>query len=62
MNVKHLMGVIHSFSIKNIFYDKMDVRFFYFDVAEFLSGIKRVEFHPGMKFSLKENLLLSMKT
>ena len=24
--------------------------------------MKRVEFHPGMKFNLKENLPLSMKT
>ena len=29
---------------------------------EFRPGIKRVEFHPGMKFDLKENLPLSMKT
>ena len=28
---------------------------------EFHSGMKRVEFHPGMKFHLKENLPLSMK-
>ena len=34
MNVKHPMGVLHSFSIKNIFYDKMDFRLFYFDVAK----------------------------
>ena len=32
MNVRHAMGVLHSFSIKNIFYDKMDLAF-YFDVA-----------------------------
>ena len=25
-------------------------------------GMKQVEFHPGMKFNLKENLPLSMKT
>ena len=24
------MGVLHLFSIKNVFYDKMDLRFFYF--------------------------------
>ena len=29
---------------------------------EFHTGMKRVEFHPGMKFNLKENLPLSMKT
>ena len=27
------MNVRHSFSIKNIFYDKMDLRLFYFDVV-----------------------------
>ena len=27
------MGVLHSFSIKNIFYDKMDLKLFYFDVT-----------------------------
>ena len=26
------LGVLHSFSIKNIFYDKVDLRLFYFDV------------------------------
>ena len=30
--------------------------------CEFHSGMKRVEFHPGMKFNLNENLPLSMKT
>ena len=33
MNVRHTMGALQSFSIKNIFYDKMDSRLFYFDVA-----------------------------
>ena len=27
------MGVLHSFSIKNIFYDKMDLRLFYIRVT-----------------------------
>ena len=27
------MGVLHSFSIKNIFYNKMELRFFYFHVT-----------------------------
>ena len=31
MNVR-----LHSFSIKNIFYDKMDLRTFYFDVAKWM--------------------------
>ena len=30
MNVKHPTGALHSFSIKNIFYDKMDLTVFYF--------------------------------
>ena len=29
---------------------------------EFYPGMKRVEFHPGMKFNLEENLVKSMKT
>ena len=33
MNVRHPMGFLHSFSIKNIFYDKMDVRLFNFHVT-----------------------------
>ena len=33
MNVRHPMCVLHSFSIKNIFYDKMDLRLFYFNVT-----------------------------
>ena len=30
MNVIHPKGVLHSFSIKNIFYDQIDVRLFLF--------------------------------
>ena len=33
------IGALHSFSIKNIFCDKMDLRLFYFDVVNFSSGI-----------------------
>ena len=33
MNVRHAIGILHSFSIKNIFYDKIDLRLFYFDVV-----------------------------
>ena len=36
MNVINPMGVLQSFSIKNIFYDKMDLRIFYFHVTMFL--------------------------
>ena len=30
MNLRHPMGVLHSFSIKNIFYNKMDFVLFIF--------------------------------
>ena len=33
MNVRHPMGVLHSFSIKNIYYDEMDLRLFYFHLT-----------------------------
>ena len=36
MNVKHPMDVLHSFSIQNIFYDKVDLKLFYFRVAIYL--------------------------
>ena len=34
------MSVFHSFSIKNIFYDKMNFRLFYFHVTIFVYSIK----------------------
>ena len=34
MNVRHPIGVLRSFPIKNIFYDKMDLRLFYFCMTE----------------------------
>ena len=39
------MGVLHSFSIKNIFYDKMDLRLFDFRVT-----IYPVELQPRTKY------------
>ena len=36
------MNVRHSFSISNIFYDKMDLRLFYFDVTICLSAVHLV--------------------
>ena len=33
MNVRYPSRVSHSFSIKNIFYDKMALRLIYFDMA-----------------------------
>ena len=39
MNVRHPIGVLHSFSIKNIFHDKMDLRVFYFRVTIYMNLI-----------------------
>ena len=33
--VRHPMGVLNSFSIKNVFYNKMELRLFYFCVTIF---------------------------
>ena len=33
MNVRHPIGAVHSFSIKKIFYEKMNLRLFYFRVT-----------------------------
>ena len=41
MTVRHPIGVLHSFSIKNTFYDKMDVRLFYFDEANYAHSLRR---------------------
>ena len=49
MNVRHPMGVLHSFSIKNIFYDKMEVRLFYFHVMKY----NIYQFQLGYSMSLK---------
>ena len=35
MNVRQPMGLLHSFSIKNIFYDKVDLVLFYFYEAKY---------------------------
>ena len=32
MNVRHPIGVLHLFSIKNIFYDKMEFLFWWGDI------------------------------
>ena len=36
MNVTHPMGVLLSFSIKNIFHDKMELGIFYFHVTIYI--------------------------
>ena len=42
MNVRHPTGVLHSFSIKKIFYDKMDLRLLFakFQLLSILMIIK----------------------
>ena len=37
MNVRHPMGALQSFSIKNIFYDKINLKRLYFHVTNCLS-------------------------
>ena len=45
------MGVLHSFSIKNIFYDEMDLRLFYFRVI-FEVKLKKVLTHVKSIFHI----------
>ena len=35
MNVRHPMGILHAFSIKNILHDKIDLRLFCFRVTKY---------------------------
>ena len=41
MNVRHPYCVLHSFSIKNIFYHKMELRLFYFYMAKYKNYPKK---------------------
>ena len=55
MNVRHPKGALHSFSIKNIFYDKIDFRPFYFHVKIYgLTGQRQISV-----LSKKDVLLLN---
>ena len=40
MNIRHPMGALHSFTIKNIFYYKMDLRLFYFNVTSYNQSLQ----------------------
>ena len=51
MNVRHPMEVLHSFSIKNIFHGKMDLRLFYFCVTICLILLKTSGSEDDGKFS-----------
>ena len=52
----HFMGVLDSFSIKNIFYDKMDLRLFYFHVRTYQFYQFFINF---LRLNNKETVILS---
>ena len=55
--VSFKVGVLHSFSIKNTFYDKIDLRFFYFRVLIY-KNVKCYPANEDIKHAfLKENFL-----
>ena len=53
MNVRYPMGVFISFSIKNIFYDKMDLRLFYFHVTISIFSYTYSEAHSELSQTSK---------
>ena len=62
MNLRHPMGVLHSFPIKNIFYDTMYLRLYYFDVAIYAwSSFKSISSRFHWRF-LKDFAILLYKT
>ena len=56
MNVRHPMDVLHSFSIKSIFYDKMDLILFCFEVTIYGKPKKVVKNTVFKGFTRKYNL------
>ena len=63
MNVRHPTGVLHSISIKNIVYNKMDLSLSYFDVVIFRE-FSPVYLHDAFDFSVRnvpKGFLLSDK-
>ena len=56
LTIWHFMGVLHSFSIKNIFYDKMDLRLFYFHVRTYQFYQFYINF---LRLNNKESVILS---
>ena len=60
MNARHPMGVLHSFSIKNIFYDKSNLRLFYFHVTKYDYLCKSILSHMVFKLTylLEQPILL----
>ena len=59
MNVRHHMTVLHSFSIKNIFHEKIDLKLFYFHVTKYNHLCKSVQSHMAFRLTyLLEQLVL----
>ena len=52
MNVRHPVVVLNSFSIKNSFYDKMDLRLFLFSCDEMCYNITCINtnFHESFQY------------
>ena len=52
MNLRHPMGVIHPFSIKNISYDEIDLKLFYFHgtICFLKLNIPFIHFMPLVSF------------
>ena len=57
MNVGHHIGVLHSFSIKNIFYDKIDLRVSYAELTDHESWLILQNCPVKSKFTTKTRLL-----
>ena len=57
MNVRHHMGVLHSFSIKNIFYDKIDLRVSYAELTDHENWLILQNCPVKSKFTTKTRLL-----
>ena len=59
MNVRHFMGVVHSFFTKNIIHDRTDLSFFYFHVTMCTTkNIKKIVL-ISWKVTLREKCLYS---
>ena len=56
MNVRHSSGILHSFSIKNIFYDKMDLSVPYFRVTICRAQILGLKYHDGVFLQINSPL------
>ena len=57
MNVRHPVGVLHSFFIKNIFYDKINLRLLYFHALVLNFGIVTLNTLNLPEKKIAENLI-----